>query len=316
MIGIKRGEFSVLSSEVLEDGQLAYSTDNHQFKIGDGSTTFAQLPRLTPDPDIYTSTWLYPPSSYNLGSSSAHINSSYIDDMYSDGIHGTTSSTDIILYNDVVPNSTTLALGSTSKYWYNLYTSTLHVQSIRPKGSSYNLTLAASGTSVRISNVATPTNTTDAANKSYVDGLINPNAGNLTNKTTTASSKTGTYTWVYPDKAVSSSSTGVGYFSIGFNNRAITASSGTVTDTITIPAECLPTGICIWMAFIINAFATSGGTGTDTITTVTPNFGQTLGNGTSDHDIEVEFDISSISNARSAQIGVLVMGTGDLGLGI
>lgn len=169
MIGIKRGEFSVISSEVLEDGQLAYSTDNHQLKIGDGNITFAQLPRLTPDPDIYTSTWLYPPSSYNLGSSSAHINSSYIDDMYSDGIHGTTSSTDILVYNDVVPNSTTLALGSTSKYWYNLYTTRLHVQSIAPKGSSYNLILAASGTSVRISNVATPTNTTDAANKSYVD---------------------------------------------------------------------------------------------------------------------------------------------------
>lgn len=146
--------------------------------------------------------------------------------------------------------------------------------------------------------------------------LINPNAGNLTNKTTTASNKTGTYTWVYPDKAVSSSSTGVGYFSIGFNNRAITASSGKVTDTITIPAECLPTGICMWMAFIIDAFATSGGSVTDTITTVTPNFGQTLGNGTSDHDIEVEFDISSISNAGGAQIAVLVMGTGDLGLGI
>ena len=316
MIKIKRGEFDVLSSKILEDGQPAYSTDTHVFKIGNGENTFAQLPSLSPDPTIYTSTWLNPPSSYNLGSSSAHINSSYIDDMYTDSIHGLTSSADITVHNDILPNSTTLALGSTSDYWYNAYISRLHVQSISPKGSSYSMTLAASGTNVRISNVATPTSDNDVANKSYVDGLINPNAGNLTNKTTTTSDQGVTYTWVYPDKAVSSSSTGVGYFSIGFSNRAIVASSGTVTDTISIPAECLPTGICLWMAFIYNASATSGGSAVDTITSVTPNFGKMLGTGTADRDIEVEFDISSISNARGGQIGVLVMGTGDMGLGI
>lgn len=195
-------------------------------------------------------------------------------------------------------------------------TGALRVTTLGPTTGSNNLTLSTSGSNVRIRNVATPTNNTDAANKSYVDGLINPNAGNLTNKTTTASSKTGTYTWVYPDKAVSGSSVGVGYFSIGFNNRSITASSHKVTDTITIPAECLPTGICMWMAFIIDASARSGGSAVDSITTVTPNFGYILGNGTRDTSIKVEFDISSISNATGGQIGVLVMGTGDLGLGI
>ena len=313
MIGIKRGEFSVLSSEVLEDGQLAYSTDNHQFKIGDGSTAFAQLPRLTPDPDIYTSTWLYPPSSYNLGSSSAHINSSYIDDMYSDGIHGTTSSTDILVYNDVVPNSTTLALGSTSKYWYNLYTDRLHVQRIAPKGSSYNLTLDASGTNVRISNVATPTNNTDAANKSYVDGLINPNAGNLTNSVQTTSSKA-TYIWTYPDKSTSNSSADVGYFSIGTSNRAIHASSTIVSDTITIPSECLPTGTCVWMAFAYTGDSL-GGPGVDVVKGVIPNFGYILSVGATDKEVEIELDISSMgSSIVGAKVGVLVMGTGSLGI--
>lgn len=316
MIQIKRGTFSSISSAILQDGQLAYSTDTHVLKIGDGENNFAQLPGISPDPSIYTSTWLNPPSSYNLGSSSAHINSSYIDYIYTNYICGLTQSADITVYSDLLPSSPSVALGSTSDYWYNIYANTLHVQSISPKESYSSLTLTDSGTNIKISNVATPTSDNDAANKSYVDGLINPNAGNLTNKTTTTSDKGVTYTWVYPDKAVSSSSTGVGYFSIGFNNRAIVASSGTVTDTISIPAECLPTGICLWMAFIYNASATSGGSAVDSITSVTPNFGKMIGTGTADRDIEVEFDISSISNAQGAQIAVLVMGTGDMGLGI
>ena len=70
----------------------------------------------------------------------------------------------------------------------------------------------------------------------------------------------------------------------------------------------------MWMAFIFNAPSMPGGA-TDSIIAVTPNFGQILGtSGTK--DIEVEFDISSISNASGGQIGVLVMGTGDVGLKI
>lgn len=316
MIQIKRDKFDDLSSVIVQDGQPAYSTDTHVLKIGNGENNFAQLPSISSDPSIYTNTWLNPPNSYNLGSSSAHIHSSYIDDVYTGSIHGLTSGADITVHNDLLPNLTTLALGSTSEYWYNAYISRLHVQSISPKGSSYSMTLAASDTSVRISNVATPTSDNDVANKSYVDGLINPNAGNLTNKTTTTSDKGITYTWVYPDKAVSISSTGVGYFSIGISNRLAMASSGIVTDTVSIPAECLPNGICLWMAFIFNASGTSGGSAVDTITGVTPNFGQIVSSGMMDKDIEVEFDISSISNVNGGQIGVLVMGTGDMGLGI
>ena len=192
-------------------------------------------------------------------------------------------------------------------------TGALRVTTLGPTTGSNNLTLSTSGSNVRIRNVATPTTDTDATNKSYVDGLINPNAGNLTNSVRTTSSKA-TYTWTYPDKSTSDSSVDVGYFSIGTSNRAIQASSRIVSDTITIPSECLPTGICVWMAFAYTG-TPSGGPGVDVVKGVIPNFGSILSMGTTDKEVEIELDISSMgSSIVGANVGVLVMGTGSLGI--
>ena len=51
-------------------------------------------------------------------------------------------------------------------------TGPLRVTTLGPTTGSNNLTLSTSGSNVRITNVATPTQSTDAVNKSYVDGAV------------------------------------------------------------------------------------------------------------------------------------------------
>ena len=46
MVKIKRGTSSTLRDVVLENGQPAYSKDTHELKIGDGDTSFSNLPAV------------------------------------------------------------------------------------------------------------------------------------------------------------------------------------------------------------------------------------------------------------------------------
>ena len=55
MIQLKRGPTSAIQNDILEDGQLGYDTQTQQLKIGNGSTSFEMLPKIIPDPKVYTS---------------------------------------------------------------------------------------------------------------------------------------------------------------------------------------------------------------------------------------------------------------------
>ena len=55
MIQLKRGPTVSISSIVPYAGQPVYDTNSHILKIGDGSTSFQNLPTIGADPNIYKS---------------------------------------------------------------------------------------------------------------------------------------------------------------------------------------------------------------------------------------------------------------------
>lgn len=55
MIQLKRGPTSAIQKDILEDGQLGYNTETLELKMGDGTTQFSSLPKIIPDPRVYTS---------------------------------------------------------------------------------------------------------------------------------------------------------------------------------------------------------------------------------------------------------------------
>ena len=55
MIQLKRGPTSAIQNDILEDGQLGYNTETLELKMGDGTTQFSSLPKIIPDPRVYTS---------------------------------------------------------------------------------------------------------------------------------------------------------------------------------------------------------------------------------------------------------------------
>lgn len=145
VIQAKRGTSSNLSSSdiVLESGQLSIENDTRRMKVGDGTSTYESLPYINPDVEIYTDNGIRPKNAVFMIQTNPLSESSQSGIVLQD-----TSISALIHYSGETNSRTSLIIRATSVEFDN------------------------GGATVPITNVSTPSNTTDAANKQYVDTQI------------------------------------------------------------------------------------------------------------------------------------------------